>query len=124
MFATIIRFIGATVGALVAFYFASHLVYAMGRMDAISIQSVDHFFAVILTPISSLEWVIQKTMIVVAVAAAMQLFVLERLFRKWANCTAAETCPVPAARREEPLHSATPNDYWLPSDGEVAERLS
>ena len=124
MFATIIRFIGATVGALVAFYFASHLVYAMGRMDAISIQNVDQFFAVLLKPISSLEWPIQKTMIVVVVAAAMQLFVLERLFRKWAYCTAAETRPLPIARREEPLHAATPNDYWLPSHGEVAERVS
>src|SRR5688500_14655301 len=93
-FQTTVRFISAIVGALAAFYLGAHLFHALGYVSDQELEHVGGMYARLLSPITSLDWVTQRTTLVVVVMLLLQALLVTTLFHRWSYRPIAKLNPL------------------------------
>lgn len=99
---TVTKFVTALIGSLAAFYLASHVLHAIGFMNAQELQRVVWMYNQLLEPVIHLSWTTQRTILIVIVALSLQTLVVAYLVRRWAYKPSVAADPLARLQRKEP----------------------
>jgi hypothetical protein len=101
MVSVFIRFLSALLGALAAFFIASHVLHTAGYISPYTLERVNELFRLLIRPVTTLEATTGKTALIVAAAILIQGLAFLLLFRRW-DRPANKIVPVEQSSQEIP----------------------